>query len=289
MTDNDTGPASAGHTVVYVDWAQFCIIDAPSSADAVWPVPTDWSNGLVSVEANGAVIHTGIRSGPANVAVEVHSREPTVGAGSWDEVVEWTMTSTRGWLRVLESVPSDQFTLPNLSQDGPGTYRVRCHARGRDITDDGSTLEPVEDYLIQAWPAPSESLRVVKQTDACGANMRLSVGLGPERTDRVPGVDREVVVPQQDETHASTSVRAERWTLPRVAPSVSGRHEQRVVRVAVREWLVEGGEEATATSREADEVGVCELAVTVDRGQLCFDVGDRVGPEFAPWMRSDAR
>ncbi len=56
----------------------------------------------------------------------------------------------------------------------------------------------------------------------------------------------------------------------------------------MREWLVESGEDAVPTSRQAGEVGVRGLAVSVDRGQFCVDVGDRVRPEFAPWVRLNA-
>ena len=49
-----------------------------------------------------------------------------------------------------------------------------------------------------------------------------------------------------------------------------------MLRVTVCERAVEGGEEATSTSREADEVGICDVAVAVDRGQVCVDVGDPV-------------
>jgi len=46
---------------------------------------------------------------------------------------------------------------------GAGWYRVRAHARGRDLMFDLVAEEPVEDYLVIAWPADPavpESLRV---------------------------------------------------------------------------------------------------------------------------------
>jgi len=187
-------------TVLQVDWRQFSIIDVPRSADVVWPVPTDFSNGLVSVEATGAVVFTGIKSGAVNVTAEAHEREPGADVEAWDDVIEFTLTSTAGWLRVLEEVPGDQFKLPNLSPHGPGAYRLRCHARGRDTAYDGSAIEPVEDYLIQAWPSPPAPGTVIKQTDVCGANIRLSATLGSAYGRARTGVDSELVVPQRAES-----------------------------------------------------------------------------------------
>jgi hypothetical protein len=202
VTGRTPAPRAAASTVLQVDWRQFSIIDVPRSADAVWPVPSDWSNGLVSVEATGAVVFTGIKSGAINVTAEAHDREPAAELEAWDEVIEFTLTSTAGWLRVLEEVPGDQFKLPNLSPHGPGAYRLRCHARGRDIAYDGSAIEPVEDYLIQAWRSPPASVTVIKQTDACGANLRLSATLSSAHGEAGPGVDGELVVPQRARSHS---------------------------------------------------------------------------------------
>ena len=54
------------------------------------------------------------------------------------------------------------------------------------------------------------------------------------------------------------------------------------------ERLVLSGEDATASSGEADGVGVGDVAVAVDSGQLGVDVRVRVRPGLAPWMRPDA-
>ncbi|MFC9078739.1 hypothetical protein ACFTY7_17360 [Streptomyces sp. NPDC057062] len=73
-------------------------------------------------------------------------------AGAWDEIVDHTVETTTGALRVT-SVMSDTPRLPLLTPQGPGTYRVRVHARGRDTAPDGDAHEPVEDYLLIVWPA----------------------------------------------------------------------------------------------------------------------------------------
>ncbi|MEU8470568.1 hypothetical protein AB0F30_22160, partial [Streptomyces sp. NPDC029006] len=38
--------------------------------------------------------------------------------------------------------------------DGPGDYRLRIHARGRDTAIDLAPDDVTEWYLIQVWPAP---------------------------------------------------------------------------------------------------------------------------------------
>ncbi|WP_016906775.1 hypothetical protein [Streptomyces xiaopingdaonensis] len=48
------------------------------------------------------------------------------------------------------------YDLPILTPRGAGHYRVRVHARGRDTEPDGFVEEPVEDYLLIAWPQPPE-------------------------------------------------------------------------------------------------------------------------------------
>ncbi|WP_130177986.1 hypothetical protein [Cryobacterium sp. SO1] len=40
---------------------------------------------------------------------------------------------------------------PRLDGFGPGTYRIRVHARGRDIADDAAVLEATEEYMIVTW------------------------------------------------------------------------------------------------------------------------------------------
>ncbi|MET9462252.1 hypothetical protein ABZY05_45850 [Streptomyces canus] len=62
--------------------------------------------------------------------------------------------------------------LPALSFHGPGDYRLRVHARGRDTAIDLSPDQITESYLIQSWPAPAQTARVLRQTDGYGASMR---------------------------------------------------------------------------------------------------------------------
>ncbi|MFI8243407.1 hypothetical protein ACIF83_40240 [Streptomyces sp. NPDC085866] len=59
--------------------------------------------------------------------------------------------------------------LPVLSFIGPGNYRLRIHARGRDTAIDLAPDDVTEWYLIQAWPAPPQPEVALRQTDGHGA------------------------------------------------------------------------------------------------------------------------
>ncbi|MFE7841031.1 hypothetical protein ACFU53_34735 [Streptomyces sp. NPDC057474] len=52
--------------------------------------------------------------------------------------------------------------LPVLSFAGPGDYRLHVHARGRDTAIDLAPDEVTEWHLIQAWPAPTHDVSVLR-------------------------------------------------------------------------------------------------------------------------------
>lgn len=54
---------------------------------------------------------------------------------------------------IAEELPQG---LPNPATAGPGDYRVRVHATGRDTAVDLTAHEPVEDYRLAIWPAAPE-------------------------------------------------------------------------------------------------------------------------------------
>ncbi|MDX2937000.1 hypothetical protein [Streptomyces ipomoeae] len=62
--------------------------------------------------------------------------------------------------------------LPVLSFNGPGEYRLRVHARGRDTAVDLAPDEVTEWYLIQAWSAPAHDVTVLRHSDGYGASVR---------------------------------------------------------------------------------------------------------------------
>ena len=81
------------------------------------------------------------------------------------------MPAGTGELRVRALMADPRF--PPLPA-GPEACRVRVHVRGRDRETDGGVLDPVEDYLIQAWPASAAPPAHLKQRDGYGRQLRQS-------------------------------------------------------------------------------------------------------------------
>lgn len=138
------------------------------------------TNGMV-IQYDGAIaVLTGTAMGAIGLRVEVHDQEPPLQTDDWDEVVECTVWSSEGELRVcdLSTVgPPEHF--PNLSIRGEGGYRVRVHARGRDAAYDLVAFEPLEHHLIAVWPTDGDEYDPVinhKLTDQVGATRRANRG-----------------------------------------------------------------------------------------------------------------
>jgi hypothetical protein len=130
----------------------------------------DFSNGLVAVQPGLAVILTGVAIGPVEVTLEYWDELPSVDFGSWDEIVEVSLHSREGNVSVTGPEVEAPAHMPVVSSAGPGSYRLRVHARGRDENYDFAVRSPSESYLIQTCFAPSAPEVVIKATDQCGRN-----------------------------------------------------------------------------------------------------------------------
>lgn len=129
------------------------------SDDAQVPMETvRWSNGLAAPMDHGAWILTGINTGHVRVTAQCLDAAPPVEATDWEEIVEVSVRSIEGDLRINSGYDMTPDDLPALNPQGPGWYRMRVHASGRSANPDGVSDEPVEDYLIAVWPqGPAES------------------------------------------------------------------------------------------------------------------------------------
>lgn len=137
------------------------------------PTISNVTNGLIAVTPDRAYIHTGMEQGPAEVRVQIFDQAPQADLGGWDEVVEVSFTSTHG--NAFLGTPGDSVDF-NLAASGPGTYRLRVHAKGRDAFP-GRKLgrrkpEAEEEYLLYAWPAPGSPESILKTTDEVGQELR---------------------------------------------------------------------------------------------------------------------
>lgn len=146
-------------------------------------------NGLIAVDTGLALVFTGVSAGVVDLEMEGRESRPTdVSMDGWDEVVEISIKVPSGRLAVAQLM-SDPPDLPVLTAAGPGHYRVRVHARGRDTMPDGTAFEPVEAYQITVWPEPERAEVVYKQSDQYGAEWRrtapTAVRETPEEDDRL--------------------------------------------------------------------------------------------------------
>lgn len=143
------------------------------------PVHTgDWSTGLIVTMSIGAMIYTGINRGYVQVTTVVRDQAPEqIDAGLWDDIVEASVYTNHGELRIqcLDYGPENKVPeLPLLSPNGPGHYRLRAHVRGRDLHPDAVCHESTEEYLLCIWPAEPTPSLIIRATDQCGYGLRLS-------------------------------------------------------------------------------------------------------------------
>jgi hypothetical protein len=167
-------PVTSGRGLVHVTEHQFLVHDervVPPSGLAIL-------NGLVATETGVAVIYTGISSGRVTVTAEAYASTPALNSAGWEEIVETSLAAPDGRVSVA-ALMAEGPGLPDLTPAGPGTYRLRVHAKGRDAAVDLAAWEPVEEYLIQAWPSDHAPEAVLRHTDSYGSTIRSTNAIPP--------------------------------------------------------------------------------------------------------------
>ncbi|MGV9297908.1 hypothetical protein [Amycolatopsis sp. NPDC003676] len=165
-----TKPVRTATAELYVDYGHFCVTDYAADVPELGPA---YANGLVGTDSGGAAVLTGTATGKVSVTLHVLEAEPgSVEPDGWDEVSEISLESEEGFVLVHNMMDGPPRELDELAYVGPGTYRVRVHARGRDIAPHSNADTPNEHYLISVWPAPEAPATVCKQTDKYGHEVR---------------------------------------------------------------------------------------------------------------------
>jgi hypothetical protein len=98
--------------------------------------------------------------------VEIWSNSPPIDLDGWGDVVEVGQTTDSGTVAVDEPLGKAP-PLPLLEIDADTWYRIRAHCRGREAgRQHVATVppEPVEEHLVQLWPAPKNGEKIYKQT-----------------------------------------------------------------------------------------------------------------------------
>jgi hypothetical protein len=134
---------------VRVDWhsVQFrnCALALPPHGSGVE------KTGLVREGLEWPELVPGVWAGPIGVTVESLQGRPDAIDSSWEDIAEFSAIVEDGPLVLCSMWETPAPDWPRLDGFGPGAYRVRVHARGRDISYDGVVSEPSEEYLFVSW------------------------------------------------------------------------------------------------------------------------------------------
>lgn len=167
----------------------FALADGPD-----FPIESaNWSTGIGAQMSAGCMIYTGVNKGIVNIeaaalesALDIWQPHSWSEAMLWDDVVEISVNAPEGNLSIHQQsygpfdLPPD---LPNMSPLGPGTYRLRIYARGRDENFDKDVEESTEHYRLVSWPAAFLPAVIVRATTRCGYSMRVGELNPPIITD----------------------------------------------------------------------------------------------------------
>lgn len=140
------------------EYHQFYIRDLEIETLPEW----DDDTGLLGVRPAIAQLTTATQSGTIRVVCVVADTDldPSV---DYDDIVEASFRLPSGNLQIVEWGDQDHYAISPLAT-GPGTYRIRYHARNMDQA--ASTLDESDEYLIQLWPSTEMPARTVKVTTA---------------------------------------------------------------------------------------------------------------------------
>lgn len=158
-------------TSVEIEFHQFVLGEGFSHDEPLQPTPEPLCL-VFEPRVTRAAVLTGAASGRVLVEVEARDRPPTELDLSWEDVAEVSLTVLEGPLQVSGWGLGGPSTA-RLDAAGTGTYRIRVHARHRDTDPDGVASVPVEEFLVQAWPASHEPPVTLRATsEAAQAELR---------------------------------------------------------------------------------------------------------------------
>ncbi|MFE4501746.1 hypothetical protein ACFRFQ_17990 [Rhodococcus sp. NPDC056743] len=152
-------------SAVDVDHHQFFLCASGADPSAVSSRGDVFDSG-----PNLVVVHTGIASGRARVALSI-LKEPSVGkSDSWDNVNQATLAVTQP-LVILTTLGDVTVDLGAVDPPGTGYLTVRVSVRGRAENWDLDVEDSSEEYLIETWPGRGPAVHeIVKSTDSTWAD-----------------------------------------------------------------------------------------------------------------------
>ncbi|MEV6809988.1 hypothetical protein [Streptomyces sp. NPDC051132] len=173
------------------------LIDPMLEGVMEFPEHSTITNSLIGFHQDFGTILTGCARGYARVTVETHTEQPPLDTGSWDDVLDLSADLTRGRACVASY---DKALTTNLAFDGPGTYRIRIHARGRAGVKDATlprkprpskASPPPETYLVQVWKAPAAPEEIHRSSNH--TTLPAADYTGPRASPYRPAVDAPAI------------------------------------------------------------------------------------------------
>ncbi|NJQ06517.1 hypothetical protein [Streptomyces lonarensis] len=213
---------------VYVHYSQIYVESEPEGG----PPPMDEAfagqrSGLCGAGVPGALwLTTGLHTGRLGFVVEVHDEEPPLDP-DWEEVVEVSFRPQSDRSQLVQWAGEEVWELGLDRTD----YRVRYCARGMD---EGNRLDTAVDelapdsYLLQFWPSPPSSGRLIRQTSRyAAARHQYARALPPPPTPEQRAEAERRAREAEEEAEAARQRESERrqWggQLPRPALRAPGR------------------------------------------------------------------
>ncbi|WP_143234808.1 hypothetical protein [Paractinoplanes atraurantiacus] len=123
--------------------------------------------GLIGAVGNGAVLSTGLHTGYVLLTVTMDQRDPGSASSDFEDIAEISMTTEDERFILFCWGGEESHDLSPLPVAAT-TYRLRYHARGMDraSAENGRSIDdpPLDEYLLQVWPAPYEPPALPKLT-----------------------------------------------------------------------------------------------------------------------------
>lgn len=138
---------------------QFQLVDAGDAFEEL-RLPDDYS--LVHDSDGLVVVTTGSNGAPVSVQVDQFDAQPAALSQEWEDAVEFSVVARHG------VALCELFEGAHEPVSGPGTFRIRIAARGRDEgerhADVGRQGRAIEHFLVQLWPSVLTDGLTIKAT-----------------------------------------------------------------------------------------------------------------------------
>ncbi|MFD7714153.1 hypothetical protein [Streptomyces sp. NPDC059786] len=154
-------------------------LDAYEDSDTVQRIFE--GNSLAAGGPEHLTVFAGTHTGWIRLTTEQRADMPPPVGDDWETAVDVSIYSSSGRLRLFQWGGDVVDEAGDFATAGPGWYRVRVQARGRDAGRSGAGEDAVEEHSLTTWPAPPEP-DVVHRADDDFAREHFN----PERSPGLP-------------------------------------------------------------------------------------------------------